>query len=174
MEGTDLIADALGRIQRTLERILPGLTIEQLAYRPSEGSNSITWLVWHLTRVQDHHISDLLDREQEWISGGWHERFGLAADPRNTGFGHDPSDVSAVRANGETLQGYYDAVYSRSLELLNSLNPEELDREINEPQYEPLPTVGTRLVSIVNDNTQHVGQAAYLKGLGQGTSWGHD
>ena len=173
MEGTELIGDALGRIQRTLQRILPGLTIEQLAYRPSEISNSIAWLSWHLTRVQDQHISDLLDREQEWISGGWYEKFGLRADPRNTGFGHSPSDVSAIRADGEILQGYYDAVYSRSLELLNRLNPDDLEREINEPQYEPLPTIGVRLVSIVNDNTQHVGQAAYLRGLGQGRAWGH-
>lgn len=165
MEATQLVEEALGRIQSGFTRILNGLNEEQLSYRPAESANSIAWLLWHLTRVQDHHISDLLGEKQVWISQNWNEKFHLPPDSSNTGYGHGPEEVTGIRTNGETLQGYYNAVYASSQKLLNKLGPEDLDSEIDDPQYDPLPTVGVRLVSVISDNTQHVGQAAYLRGL---------
>ena len=165
MEGTQLVEQSLGRIQAGFTRILNGLTEEQLRYRPKESANSIAWLLWHLTRVQDSHISDLLGEEQVWMSQNWHEKFNLSPDKNNTGYGHGPNDVAGIQADGKILQGYYDAVFASTQKLLRQLSPEDLDIELDEPQYNPLPTIGVRLASIISDNTQHVGQAAYLKGL---------
>ena len=171
MEGTAMVIDSLGRIQNTIRRVLNGLPEEHLYYRPTPDANPICWLIWHLTRVQDHHMSDLLGKEQLWTADGWHAKFGLPADIANTGTRHTKEDVETVRADAETLQGYYDAVYERSQEVLNALSPEDLDREINEPQYTPLPTIGVRLASIISDNTQHAGQAMYVRGMLQGLGW---
>lgn len=171
MEGTAMVIDSLGRIQNTIHRVLNGLPEEHLYYRPTPDANPICWLIWHLTRVQDHHMSDLLGKEQLWTADGWHAKFGLPADIKNTGTRHTKEDVETVRADAETLQGYYDAVYARSQEVLNALSPEDLDKEINEPQYTPLPTIGVRLASIISDNTQHAGQAMYVRGMLQGLGW---
>jgi uncharacterized damage-inducible protein DinB len=146
--------------------------MEQLLYRPSDESNSIAWLLWHLTRIQDHHVSDLLGQPQAWVSQGWHAKFNLPPEPLNTGTGHTPEQVAALRPpDAQTLQDYHDAVYQRTKEYLESVTPAGLDVELDEPQYQPLPTVGVRLVSVINDNTQHVGQAAYLKGVLRGKGW---
>ena len=171
MEGTAIVIDSLGRIQNTIRRVLNGLPEEHLHYRPTPDANPICWLIWHLTRVQDHHMSDLLGKEQLWTADGWHAKFGLPADIKNTGTRHTKEDVETVRADAETLQAYYDAVYERSQEVLNSLSPDDLDKEIDEPQYTPLPTIGVRLASIISDNTQHAGQAMYVRGLLQGLGW---
>ena len=124
MEGTQIVTDSLGRIQQTIRRVLNGLPEESLHYRPTPDANPICWLIWHLTRVQDHHMSDLLGKEQLWTAGGWHAKFGLPADIANTGTRHTKEDVETVRADAETLQGYYDAVYERSKEVLGSLSAE--------------------------------------------------
>ena len=79
MEVKGLVSDALGRVRGTVRGVLRDLTIEQILYRPSDESNSIAWLLWHLTRVQDHHLSDLLGQPQAWVSQGWHARFNPAA-----------------------------------------------------------------------------------------------
>lgn len=171
MEGTQIVTDSLGRIQNTIQRVLNGLPEEHLYHRPTPDANPICWLIWHLTRVQDHHMSDLLGKEQLWTADGWHAKFGLPADIRNTGTRHTREDVDSVRAGAETLQAYYDAVYERSKEVLSSLSPDDLEKEIDEPQYNPLPTIGVRLASIISDNTQHVGQAMYVRGLIQGLGW---
>ena len=171
MESNAIVIDALGRIQNTIRRVLDGMTPDQLYYRPAENSNSTAWVIWHLTRVQDHHISDMGGLEQLWTSYGWHARFGMEADGKNTGTGHTPGDVAKIRPDAETLQSYYDAVYERTKTVLSSLTPEDMDRELDEPQYNPLPTIGVRCASIISDNTQHVGQAAYIKGLAQGKHW---
>ena len=172
MEGRELLADGLERVQAMLHYVVDGLTVEQLLYQPQEGCNSIAWLAWHLTRVQDHHLSDLAGLPQAWVSEGWHAVFDMAPDPTNTGGGHTPAEVAAFRTpDGAALLRYHDAVYKRSLAYLETLAPADMDVEINEPQYQPLPTVGVRLVSVVNDNTEHAGQAAYLRGMFQGAGW---
>ena len=172
MEGAELIADALGRINRILHRSLEGAPAEMLCRQPSSDTNSMAWLAWHLTRVQDHHISDLLELPQLWVSGGWHERFGMAPDATETGSGHTLEQVAALKVDSaDVLLGYTDAVYQRALGYLAKVTDADLDAEINEPQYNPLPLVGVRLVSIVSDNTQHAGQIGYLRGLLQGFGW---
>ena len=171
MESNAIVIDALGRIQNTIRRVLDGMSPDQLHYRPAENANSTAWVIWHLTRVQDHHISDMGGLEQLWTSDGWHARFGMEADGKNTGTGHTPGDVAKIRPDAETLQSYYDAVYERTKAVVSSLTSEDMDRELDEPQYNPLPTIGVRCASIISDNTQHVGQAAYIKGLAQGKHW---
>jgi uncharacterized damage-inducible protein DinB len=168
----DLLADAYSRIQRGVHMSLEGLTAEQLAYRPAEPANTVAWLAWHLTRVQDHHLSDLAGREQAWIADRWHEKFGKPADPQETGQRYTAEQVAALRPSGpQLLLDYHDAVNARSLEYIRGLTPEDLDRELDEPQWDPRPTAGVRLVSVVGDNLQHAGQAAYLRGLIENRRW---
>lgn len=172
MDIHDLLADGFSRIQRSLHLSLDGLTAEQLTYRPAEQANTIGWLAWHLSRVQDHHLSDLAGREQAWIAGGWHEKFGKPADPQETGQRYTAEQVAAIRPTGpQLLLDYHDAVYARSLEYIKTLKPVDLDRALDEPQWDPRPTAGVRLVSVIGDNLQHAGQAAYLRGLIENRRW---
>lgn len=172
MDAKDIVIDGLGRIQQILHRSLNGLTAEQLVYRPTDQANSIAWLAWHLTRIQDGHVSDLAGRPQAWVADGWHARFDKPADPKDTGQRYTPEQVAAIRPDGpQVLLDYHDAVYQRSVEYLRGVSPADMDRVLNEPQYDPLPTVGVRLVSVISDNTQHAGQAAYLRGCIEGKRW---
>jgi hypothetical protein len=115
MTSAELLADAFGRVRGVVHRAVDGLTAEQLAARVDPQANSIAWLVWHLTRIQDDHLAGAFQAEQVWVAQGWAERFGLPFDPRDTGYGHQADDVAAVRvASGELLVGYHDAVHERS------------------------------------------------------------
>jgi hypothetical protein len=172
MDTKDLMLDALERIGSILHRTLPGLTLDEAHRQPTPETNSIAWLTWHLTRVQDDGIAGLFDQEQAWIRQGWHARFAMAPDPENTGQGHTPAQVAAFRAASvQLLLDYYDSVSARTKAFVGGLAPADFDRQLNEPQYQPVPTVGVRLVSILSDNLQHAGQAAYLRGLWHGRGW---
>jgi hypothetical protein len=172
MEAKDIVIDALERIRSILHRTLAGLTLDEIQRQPTPDSNSIAWLTWHLTRVQDNGISGLFDQDQAWISQGWHAQFGMAPDPDNEGQGHTPQQVAAFRAPSiQTLLDYHDSVSTRSKSFVGGLAPADFNRELDEPQYQPRPTVGVRLVSILSDNLQHAGQVAYLRGVWQGIGW---
>ena len=172
MEGAGLIADALGRINRIVHRGMDGVPSEMLCKQPTPETNTMVWLAWHLYRVQDHHISDLLEKPQLWVSDGWHEKFGMAKDETETGNGHTLDQVRALKVDsGEISLAYADAVYERAKGYLATLKPADLDTEIDEPQYDPLPKVGVRLVSIIADNTSHAGQIMYVRGLLAGFGW---
>lgn len=165
MRGTDLLVDAFGRIKETVHRSVLGLSGEELAFRLDEDTNSITWLVWHLTRVQDDHVADAAGTSQVWSDDGWDRRFGLPFPAEETGYGHDADEVSAVRVpSGDLLTGYHDAVHERTLRYLSTLSDDDLDRVIDE-SWDPPVTLGVRLVSVINDDMQHAGQAGFLRGV---------
>ncbi|MGH3448658.1 MAG: mycothiol transferase [Nocardioidaceae bacterium] len=165
MTSADLLNDAFERVRRTVHLAVSDLTPEQLAYRPDADANSIAWLVWHLTRIQDDHIADAAGIPQVWTSAGWDDRFGLPFDQQDTGYGHDTADVAAVAPeSGEHLIGYHDAVHDQTISYVRDLTDADLPRIVDE-RWDPPVTLGVRLVSVIGDNMQHAGQAAYVRGL---------
>jgi uncharacterized damage-inducible protein DinB len=161
----EVLVEEYDRIPKLVQSAVDGLTPEQLTWAPAPGANTIAWLIWHLTRGQDHQVSEVANQEQMWVRDGWAARFGLDADPGNTGYAHTAEQVGAVRPEGaEALIGYYEAVAARTREFLLGLTPEDLDRVVDR-RWDPPVTLGVRLVSVVNDDVQHVGQAAYVRGL---------
>jgi uncharacterized damage-inducible protein DinB len=162
---SELLIETFDRLPDLVEAAVDGLTPEQLRWAPAPGANSIGWLVWHLTRIQDHHIAELLGQDQVWVSGDWAGHFGLDADPDNIGYGHSSEQVAAVRPDSaQVLVDYYNAVHARTRDFLRGVTPEQLDRVVDK-RWDPPVTLGVRLVSVADDDTQHVGQAAYVRGL---------
>lgn len=165
MDVAALLLELYGRIPPLAREAVAGLDPEQLAEPPAPGANPIGWLVWHLTRVQDHHVAEILDAPQIWVEDGWAERFGLAPDPANTGYGHSGDEVAAVRPDGpQALIDYLDAVDRRTRSMLDGLHPGDLDRVVDR-RWDPPVTLGVRLISVADDALQHAGQAAYARGL---------
>jgi hypothetical protein len=165
MTSADLLVDAFDRIREVVHDVVEGLTPEQLALRLDPRANSIAWLVWHLTRVQDDHVADATRTEQVWTAEGWVERFGLPLDELDTGYGHRPDEVGAVQVkSGELLVGYYDAVHQRTIQFVEPLGDADL-RRIVDRSWDPPVTLGVRLVSVISDDLQHAGQAAFVRGV---------
>lgn len=164
MTTTDLLMDAYERIQTQVHAVLKGLDRAQLAYRPGAEANSIAWLVWHLARVQDDHIAELAGTPQCYVADGWAKKFDLPFDDTETGWGHTSDQVAQVKADAATLRGYYDAVHAATCAYLKTLGPKDYDQIIDR-SWDPPVTRGVRLVSVLSDDLQHVGQAAYVRGL---------
>jgi Protein of unknown function (DUF664) len=165
MELHELLIDLFNRIDEHVHEAVDGLDPEALITPPEPGANPIGWLVWHLTRVQDHHIAGVLDDEQLWVTGDWATRFGVAADAQNTGYGHSWKEVMAIRPDSAAvLIEYYEAVAARTRELLASTTPKDLDRIVDK-RWNPPVTLGVRLVSIADDDIQHAAQASYVRGI---------
>jgi hypothetical protein len=160
----ELLVDSFNRIREGVHEVVDGLDADQLAERPGPEANSIAWLVWHLTRIQDDHVADVAGREQVWTAQGWTQRFGLPFDDADTGYGHSPTEVDAVRVDPALLTGYLDAVHEQSVGYVSGLGSDDLDRIVDE-RWDPPVSLGVRLVSVINDDQQHVGQAAYVRGL---------
>jgi uncharacterized damage-inducible protein DinB len=161
----ELLIEAFDRLPALVRSAVEGLTPEQLCTAPAEGANTVAWLVWHLTRIQDHHVSGAAGQDQVWVTGDVAQRFGLKPDPEDHGYGHTPAQVLAVRPeSAAVLVDYYQAVHERTLAYLRGLTAGDLDEVVDEA-WDPPVTLGVRLVSVLNDDTQHVGQAAYVRGL---------
>jgi hypothetical protein len=164
MRSADLLLDAFGRIGELGSSVVEGLTAEQLAVRLQDNANSIAWLVWHLTRVQDDHVAEVAGMEQVWTANGWADRFGLPLDRSDIGYGHSPEQVSSVRAEANLLAGYLDDVVAATRAYVSGLTDADLDQVVDE-RWDPPVTLGVRLVSVVGDDLQHLGQAALVRGL---------
>ena len=165
MELADIARDLFDRIGEHVHEAVDGLDPAQLRWAPADGANPIGWLIWHLTRVQDDHIAEILGVEQLWATGDWAAHFGVAADAGNTGYGHTPDEVARIRPDSaRVLVDYYEAVAARTYELLDGLTAAALDRVVDE-RFDPPVTLGVRLISVADDDIQHAGQACYVRGL---------
>ncbi|RDI46380.1 mycothiol transferase [Nocardia mexicana] len=162
--SADVLIDAYERIREVVHEAVDGLDDQALTHRIEPAANSIAWLVWHLTRVQDDHIADVAGSDQVWTAQGWYDRFALPIGKRATGYGDSPSDVARIQAPAELLTGYYDAVHEQTLRYVRGLTDADLDRVVDSA-WDPPVTLGVRLVSVISDDLQHAGQAAYLRGV---------
>ena len=164
MSGVTLLLDAFGRIRSIVGRVTDGLRTDVFTARLDPSGNSIAWLLWHLTRIQDDHIATITGKEQVWISQDWVGRFDLAIDPSDTGYGHGTEEVAELnKASIVLIKAYHEAVSEETIRFITGLSDSELDRIVDE-SYEPPVSLGVRLVSITADNLQHAGQAAFLRG----------
>ncbi|QDZ16211.1 mycothiol transferase [Humibacter ginsenosidimutans] len=166
MDTRDLLSDAVERIGQGVHRLLAEADHHVLTFRPDGDANTIAWLVWHLTRGQDSQIADVYSREQVWTAEGWADRFGLPFPHRATGYGHSSDDVGAVDVSAELLSGYYVATQKVTLEQIAATSDADLDRVVD-TRWNPPVTLGARLISIIDDDVKHLGQAEYVKGLAQ-------
>ncbi|MFI8189197.1 DinB family protein [Streptomyces sp. NPDC085946] len=165
MHAKDILIDGYGRVREEVHAAVEGLGPDELGTRPAADVNSIAWLVWHLTRVQDDHIADAFGLDQVWLSQDWEKRFALGLPRHDTGYGHSPAKVAKVRVDSpDLLTGYYDAVHEQTLRALRALTAKDLERIVDE-RWDPPVSLGVRLVSVLSDDLQHVGQAAYVRGL---------
>lgn len=165
MQAADVFIDGFQRVDGLVRSAVEGLSNDQLNHRIDDGANSIAWLIWHLTRVQDSHLAELDDAEQVWASAGWVDRFGLALPRDSTGFGHGPDEVAAVRVDSpEPLIGYHDDVCNATLGRVRAFDDAEFDTVIDE-NWDPPVTLGVRLMSVLGEGFQHSAQAAYLRGF---------
>jgi hypothetical protein len=160
----ELLRDSFTRLIEHVDDLTDGLTDEVALFRPTADANSIAWLIWHSARQQDLQLCDIAGLEQVWTRDGWKDRFGLDLGGNDHGYGHGPEDVAKVRAPADLLAGYYHAVHKVSLEYIASVTEEELSR-IVDTNWTPPVTASMRLVSIIDDAAQHLGQAAYVRGI---------
>lgn len=164
MEAKDLLLDAFGRIHETVAATLDGVDAHTLSRRPGGNGNSMAWLIWHLGRVEDAQLASAAGLAQVWTAQGFAARFGLPLPERDTGYGHTSAQVDAVTAAPELLAAYYDAVHKQTVGFIRGLDGGDLDRVVD-TRWDPPVTLGVRLVSTLADCLQHVGQAAYARGL---------
>jgi hypothetical protein len=166
MDWRELIVDGYERLPELAEEALAGVRLADLDRAPRPGCNPLGWTVWHLTRVQDGQIADLMGEADLWTRDGWHRKFGRPPDHEDSGYGHTPAQVRAFRSPpAKTQLDYLRAVTARTKQYLAGLASGDLDRELDESWYTPRPTVGVRIVSILADCHQHAGEASYIRGL---------
>ena len=164
MTGTDLLVDAFVRIPEQVHSVLDGLTPDQLTFRVDSEANTIAWLIWHLSRIEDDHIADVAGRSQVWTSDGWAGRWRLPFEDADTGYGHTPQQVAAVTGDADLLHGYFDAVHEMAARFVRTLTDRDLDRIVDE-EWDPPVTLGVRLVSVAGHNFEQLAQADFVRGL---------
>lgn len=161
---SDLMLDLLSRVRENVHAVLESTPQDRLADPPAPGTNTIAWLVWHLTRVLDEQVAEVFGYPAAWEAGGWRERLALGLPPDAHGYGMTFDEVLRVRASAEHLRGYFDAASAAADEALRGVADADLDRVVDE-NWDPPVTLGVRLVSVLDDCVQHAGQAAYASGI---------
>jgi DinB superfamily len=177
MELKTFLEQTLDECKRRLYRTLQGLTPAELAWRPGPEANSISFMVWHVARVEDRWLHRFAqDITEVWQRDGWYQRCGLPE--HDTGVGYTAAQVASFpHPDLKDLQGYFDVVRQETLTYLRGMDASALDvhpQRIPFPEVSggrPLPddfTIGRMFRQLIGEENQHLGQIAYLRGLQRG------
>lgn len=162
----ELLVDSFTRVKDLVEGLTYRLSPQVATWRADDEANSISWLLWHLTRIQDDHVAGIAGVEQVWPR--WRDRFGLPLGPWELGYGQCAAEAAQVEVAGELLAGYHAEVHALTLRYIDQIcdgdGAAELARVVDDT-WKPPVTASIRLVSVLGDTLQHLGQAAYVKGL---------
>jgi hypothetical protein len=166
MQLAEAMVKSLEQSQGYLTKALDGLTQEEAAWSPAKTSNSIAFILWHVTRVEDFFVIRVIQRGVElYEAEGWREKLGTPA--KDTGFDYTLEQLRAWPVPKlEIIRGYSESVRKKTLALLNSISPERLS-ELARPDRSP-DSVGDILCRIATEIALHVGQIAYIRGIQRG------
>ena len=167
MDFKEIIKMGLEEYMDELRKALDGLTPDERRYQPSPEAHHIDFAVWHMARVEDGWVQQFAQRtDSVWEREGWARRLGLPE--KGSGYGYTGEQVAGLPSfDIDELMQYYDVVRRESLRYLDGLTPDDLD---SRPDSERRPeyTVGNMFSHVIVEESQHVGQVAYLRGLQRG------
>jgi hypothetical protein len=173
MKWQQLLTEMYEKLPQLFEEVLDGLTLDDLHKRPAPDANTIGWLLWHVARSLDRTVGDVIRGEQVWIKDGYFRKFGREPDPNETGVGHSFEDVANLRIpDSQTLLDYFHAVIDINLKYIAEISEDELDRQFdNSLRPGTTAPVHQRIAGNIGEHFQHIGQAAYVRGLLKGQGW---
>ena len=153
---------------------------DRLRRRIIPSINPIIWMSWHVLRVEDMFLSNVVFRqEQIFHLGNWQSKLGISTANVGTGMSTNEADELAKEVKLEALKKYNLAVKGNSLDLLSKidiLDSNKLDdAEIIEARlrkggvfpesvlqeraraYAPTP-VSTCILGVISHTYMHFGQ----------------
>jgi hypothetical protein len=179
MELKEFIEQVLSDYRSRFLRAIEGLSPEELAWQSNPNANSMAFIVWHVSRVEDRWLQRFAQEAQEvWIRDGWSEKTGIAE--QGTGIGYTAEQLAQFPlVKGENLRQYFEAVGIETTTFLKGLEHKDFDFA---PEREPAPdrpralsnpafagcTIGRMFRQLVAEFNQHLGQIQYIRGLQYG------
>ena len=167
MDFKGIIRMALDDYTNDLRKAVEGLTPDERRYQPSPDAHHIDFVVWHMARVEDDWLQRFAQRtDTVWKRDSWQEKLGLPE--RDSGFGYTAEQVADLPGfDFDELMSYYDSVRRETIRYLEDLTDAGLD-ECPHPERRPGYTIGEMFSHVIVEESQHVGQVAYLRGLQRG------
>lgn len=164
MDALDVLSESATRPLQAAQALRDHLTPQVLNAHVAGHPNTVAWLLWHTGREIDVQIADLIGGEQLWTRGAYPERFNLGPVGDSLGYGHSSDEAAQIKIDDSAaLLEYLEGATEMLVHYINTLSEDELDHVIDH-DWDPPVTRGVRLVSIIDDAAQHVGQAAYAVG----------
>ena len=164
MRATTILHNAATRPAEAAQRLRASLSSEVLNAHLGDHDNSVAWLLWHTGREIDVQTADLAGTSEAWSHEGYAQLTGIGAVGDGLGLGHTTGEAREITSDqGDALVDYVAAATDALLAYISTLTDADLDEVIDE-NWDPPVTRGVRLVSIIDDAAQHVGQAAYAVG----------
>ena len=164
MDAKELLLRSLEESHGYLTKALNGLTQGEATWSPSPECNSIAFILWHMTRVEDFFVNRVIQREKElYEAQKWQEKLGTPTKA----YQYTVEELQAWPAPKlEILREYANSVRENTLAFLNSIPPERLS-EVPRPDRSP-DSIGVTLEHLMTEIALHVGQIAYLRGVQRG------
>jgi hypothetical protein len=106
------------------DRVLYGMTEEQMRARPDDRLNSLVWLLWHMGRTEDAAVNLVVSNGRQVLNDDWARRMNVPS--RTIGTGMTKGEVADLsrRADVDAVRAYRSAVGRQTRDVVSGLRPD--------------------------------------------------
>lgn len=168
MTTVELITLELRRLHTGLDKVLDGLTPEQLHQVPAghRKANTIAWGLWHYARTEDNVVRYVLQARRPivWQEGGYADKLGLP--PVAQGTGMSTAEAQALRIKDLALfRDYVSKVWASTDEYLAKADPAGLDATVTIKPLGDMPALRALAQVCVGHGFLHLGEIELARTL---------
>tara|TARA_B110000116_G_scaffold210290_1_gene186005 strand:- start:85 stop:603 length:519 start_codon:yes stop_codon:yes gene_type:complete len=161
------IISGLNEYLDSLYKSIDGLTKNELYWQPSLESNNIIYLVWHMARVEDNWINQIIGGNKTvWSLNNWSKKLNIKEN--DYGKGYIKEDISNLPdMNISDILKFYKQQREQSLIVIEELADEDLNKNYKRITGEFKKGYWI-LGHVLVEESQHLGQIAYIRGIIKG------
>lgn len=163
------IISAVQEYYEALKNALNGLDKYELSWKPSIESNNIIFLVWHMSLIEDNLINKVLGKKERiWISQDYFKKYPSLKN--ETGYGFNITQLQEFPIMDiDWIMHYFDKVRNTTNNMIESLTNEDLSNDFLFGSNKVIKVKGFWVLGrLIVEESQHLGQIAYIRGMIKG------
>lgn len=172
MRAQDAYLSQFRTLVEEINRTLAGVPDELLYQRPGPSLNPIGWNHWHLLRIWDMELNQIIKgrepSEDTWYRAGYSEHSGYnpegkGAGGAGTGMGYTDEEVDEVQIRRAIIRSYQLKLMAETASYLRAADDAELERKVT---YWAGETTCAKIIEqAIRNGWMHYGEIRFVKGM---------
>lgn len=113
-----------------VDKLINDLNRDEYAIMPTNKDETIAWVLWHITRIEDLTVNMLVAQKEQIFDEQWKERLSVSITDTGNALSDDEIMDLSKSINIDELLCYRNEVAKNTIEVVKDLKAEDMKRKV--------------------------------------------